>query len=291
MTHTLFAVGRGAVTVALANEAIQHAVHRRVVRSDPACLQIAARQVELLSRVCGDPFQRFRITRTQVTDVFRGEPFVDLGNEAPLLRLGHRLGAAVARLTQGAGQFGGGVRKVGSVGVPISDTEARIVDLDTGLIDLPDQIESQVTMSATRMLDNAVAPVTMDIELRDWRGEVVNTTQPLEVAHDTNSAGGAAIGDVDVLGNGLYRVTLTPAAAVGQDRFAVTYVSGFQTRHLLPVPQLHIQDHRADLDHDGVVDFSDVEVLLAAFGLTAEGDANGDGVTSLADLALVLGNL
>jgi long-chain acyl-CoA synthetase len=33
--------------------------------------------------------------------------------------------------------FGGGVRKVGSVGVPISDTEARIVDLETGLIDMP----------------------------------------------------------------------------------------------------------------------------------------------------------
>jgi long-chain acyl-CoA synthetase len=33
--------------------------------------------------------------------------------------------------------FAGGARKVGSVGVPISDTEARIVDLETGLIDLP----------------------------------------------------------------------------------------------------------------------------------------------------------
>jgi long-chain acyl-CoA synthetase len=33
--------------------------------------------------------------------------------------------------------FGGGARKAGSVGVPISDTEARIVDLETGLIDMP----------------------------------------------------------------------------------------------------------------------------------------------------------
>ena len=33
--------------------------------------------------------------------------------------------------------FAGGARKVGSVGVPISDTEARIVDLDTGLNDMP----------------------------------------------------------------------------------------------------------------------------------------------------------
>ncbi len=33
--------------------------------------------------------------------------------------------------------FAGGARKVGSVGLPISDTEARIVDLETGLIDLP----------------------------------------------------------------------------------------------------------------------------------------------------------
>ena len=33
--------------------------------------------------------------------------------------------------------FAGGARKVGSVGVPLSDTEARIVDLETGLIDMP----------------------------------------------------------------------------------------------------------------------------------------------------------
>ena len=33
--------------------------------------------------------------------------------------------------------FAGGARKVGSVGVPLPDTECRIVDLDTGLIDMP----------------------------------------------------------------------------------------------------------------------------------------------------------
>jgi long-chain acyl-CoA synthetase len=33
--------------------------------------------------------------------------------------------------------FAGGARKVGSVGVPVCDTEARIVDLETGLNDMP----------------------------------------------------------------------------------------------------------------------------------------------------------
>jgi len=33
--------------------------------------------------------------------------------------------------------FAGGARKVGSIGVPISDTLARIVDLETGLKDMP----------------------------------------------------------------------------------------------------------------------------------------------------------
>ncbi len=33
--------------------------------------------------------------------------------------------------------FAGGVRKVGSIGVPISDTECRIVDLDEGVKDMP----------------------------------------------------------------------------------------------------------------------------------------------------------
>lgn len=160
-----------------------------------------------------------------------------------------------------------------------------------GLNNVPDQIESQVTMSATRMLDNAVVPVTMDIELRDWRGEVVNTTQPIEISHDSDSAGGATISEVEVLGGGRYRATLTPAAAVGIDRFAVTFASGFQTRYLLPVPTLHVQDHRADLTHDGVVDLADLEIVLAAYGRTPAGDTNGDGMTSIADLVLVLGNL
>ena len=33
--------------------------------------------------------------------------------------------------------FAGGARKVGSVGVPVSDTEARIVDLESGITDMP----------------------------------------------------------------------------------------------------------------------------------------------------------
>ena len=36
-----------------------------------------------------------------------------------------------------ANPFAGGARKVGSVGVPVSDTLCRIVDLETGLIDVP----------------------------------------------------------------------------------------------------------------------------------------------------------
>lgn len=36
-----------------------------------------------------------------------------------------------------ANPFAGGARKVGSIGVPVSDTLCRIVDLDTGTIDLP----------------------------------------------------------------------------------------------------------------------------------------------------------
>lgn len=160
-----------------------------------------------------------------------------------------------------------------------------------GLINAPDQVESRVLMTATHMLDNAVTPVTMDIELRDWRGEVVDTTQPVEVNHDLDSAGNAAIGDVAALGNGAYRVTLTPAATPGIDRYAVTFVRGLQTRYLLPVPTLNIQDHRADLNHDGVVDLADLQAVLAAYGQSPAGDADGDGLTTLADLSRVLSNL
>lgn len=43
-----------------------------------------------------------------------------------------------------------------------------------------------------------------------------------------------------------------------------------------------------DLNHDGLVDISDLTLLLSSFGVSAGGDVNGDGLTDILDLALLL---
>jgi hypothetical protein len=60
----------------------------------------------------------------------------------------------------------------------------------------------------------------------------------------------------------------------------------------LPAPA---SDIPGDLNGDGVVDFTDLNIVLGAFGSTGvpgmtEGDVNGDGVVDFTDLNIVLGN-
>ncbi|TVQ61197.1 MAG: hypothetical protein EA379_06770 [Phycisphaerales bacterium] len=48
-----------------------------------------------------------------------------------------------------------------------------------------------------------------------------------------------------------------------------------------------------DANGDGVVDFADLSIVLASFGMSGadlQGDLNGDGVVDFQDLALVLAN-
>lgn len=44
-----------------------------------------------------------------------------------------------------------------------------------------------------------------------------------------------------------------------------------------------------DLNEDGVVDTSDLGILLGAFGATGAGDLDGDGITNTVDLGILLG--
>ncbi len=59
----------------------------------------------------------------------------------------------------------------------------------------------------------------------------------------------------------------------------------------LYIARLHEQGPAADLNGDGVVDLTDLSILLASFGADAGGDIDGDGATTLADLALLLVSL
>lgn len=175
---------------------------------------------------------------------------------------------------------------------PVIQLRERFDAWRTALNGVPDQIESRAEIVPSRILSNYAGPLTLRVELRDWRGQPVNAFQPLGAQHDPRgSANSTTIGEATHLGGGVYEVPLTQGTASGIDAFLVSFVHNFQNRPLVPSPTLQIQDARADLNGDGVVDLSDLTLLLSAFATSAEGDLDDDGDTDLSDLARLLGNL
>ncbi|MBI5865326.1 MAG: DUF1028 domain-containing protein [Planctomycetes bacterium] len=174
---------------------------------------------------------------------------------------------------------------------PVIQLRERFDQWRADLVGVPDQVESRVTVTPSRILSTHQTPITMRIELRDWRGEPVNTVQPIGVEHDPRgSANSTLIGDPIPLGQGVYEVQLTPGSQPGIDVFAVSFVRNFQNRYLIPSPTLQIQNAAADLNADGVVDLADLAILLASFGTSGGGDVDGDGDTDIQDLAVLLSN-
>jgi uncharacterized Ntn-hydrolase superfamily protein len=174
---------------------------------------------------------------------------------------------------------------------PVIQLRERFDAWRAGLIGVPDQVESRVTITPNRILNTHTDPITLRVELRDWRGVAVGSPQAVDVQHDPRgSANSSTIGEVTPLGGGVYEATLTPGTIAGSDVFAVTFVHEFQNRFLIPSATLRIQDAVADLNHDGTVDLADLAILLSSFGTGAGGDLNQDGDTDLQDLAVLLAN-
>ena len=132
----------------------------------------------------------------------------------------------------------------------------------------------------------------MRIEVRDWQGVPAAGITDVTVEHDpAGSAGSSTIGSVSDLGDGVYEVELTAGTTSGRDRIAVRVADATGERYLIPSGLLRIQDPRAALNGDGIVDLDDLIILLEAYGQTANGDIDSDGDTDLADLASLLGSL
>jgi uncharacterized Ntn-hydrolase superfamily protein len=159
------------------------------------------------------------------------------------------------------------------------------------LVGVPDAVASTVTITPAQLLNDGVSTATMRIEVLDWRGLPVTGVTDVIVEHDPDgSAGASTIGAVSDLGNGVYEAELTAGTITGRDRIAVRVTDPTGERYLIPSSRLQIQDQRSDLNGDGIVDLSDLAILLGAYGQNAGGDIDGDGDTDLADLASLLGN-
>ncbi len=160
------------------------------------------------------------------------------------------------------------------------------------LVGVADAVESQTTIAPDRLLAGSGQSATLTIELRDWQGLPAVGVSSVEVSHDPRgSAGSSTIGQVSDLGDGVYQVTLTVGTTPGRDRFLIEVFDAVGQRPLIPSPVLIVQDPRADLNHDGLVDRNDLAILLGAYGIDDAGDIDGDGRTGLNDLALMMSNL
>jgi hypothetical protein len=154
---------------------------------------------------------------------------------------------------------------------------------------LPDAVVSTCTMIPPHVLDTGGQQATLVVEVRDWQGTPVEGDLAVKVSLDPNDGpGSVTVGPALALGGGMFHVPLTAGTSVGLKHFTVT-VNDFVGDHILmPQATLLVQDHRADLSGDGVIDQSDLGLLLSAYGTSAAGDIDGDGVTDQIDLGLLL---
>lgn len=160
-----------------------------------------------------------------------------------------------------------------------------------GLIGVPDAVASTATFSAPTLLNNGSAS-TLTVQVNDWQGAPVSSDAQLSIVHDPQgSAGSSVIGAVQSRGGGKFTIEVVSSGVSGLDRFLVTAVSQGKVVALMPSPALLVQDQRADLNADGIVDVEDLALLLRAFAEGSGGDVDGDRDTDQLDLNLLLASL
>lgn len=163
-----------------------------------------------------------------------------------------------------------------------------------GLVGITDAIESTLQISPSRLFNDGASTSKIAFQLRDWQGNPPADVQLVEVIHaPEGSAGSSTIGPVVELGDGAYEADVTVGTVAGLDRLAVRVTDSVGQRLLQLDAELLVQDARADLNDDGIVDYADLATLLASFGVSsgataADGDMDGDGDVDLADLSALL---
>lgn len=175
---------------------------------------------------------------------------------------------------------------------PVDQLRDRFDVWRAGLVGVPDAAESRITITPDRLLNDGISTATMRIDVVDWQGAPAVDIVGVTVLHDpAGSAGSSSIGPLNDLGNGVYELELTAGTTAGRDVIAVRVADVTGEHYLIPSGRLTIQDQRADLNADGIVDLVDLQILLSAYGVSANGDVDGDGDTDLSDLATLLSSL
>lgn len=177
---------------------------------------------------------------------------------------------------------------------PVLQMNQMFAEWRADLVGVTDAIESSIAVTRARLWNDGASTAIVQVQLRDWQGDPPSDVELVEAIHaPEGSAGSSSIGPVVNLGGGMYEVELTAGLTSGQDRIAIRVTDSKGQRLLQRDAEVLVQDVRADLNGDGIVDLLDLSILLASFGTTsgataADGDIDGDGAVTLADLSAFL---
>jgi hypothetical protein len=133
----------------------------------------------------------------------------------------------------------------------------------TGLIGVPDAIESRHGISPAAILADGSMTATLNIELLDWQGNPATDVTGVMVAHGGNSAGSTQIGTPVDLGDGRFSVELTAGTIIGIDRLRTTAIHA-NGQALLPGAATVAVTRRGDMNADTVLDAFDIEPFVTA---------------------------
>lgn len=168
---------------------------------------------------------------------------------------------------------------------PVLQLRAMFDAWRAGLVGVPDAVESTLVASAPTILNDGVSTLTLRATFRDWAGAAVEAPRGVAFLHDPNGSDQrCAISPPVDRGGGVFEATVTAGTQPGQDRFVAMFLENSAVRYVMPGVELRVQDARGDLNHDGVVNLSDLAILLSSFGVGPGGDVDGDGDTDLSDL-------
>ncbi len=157
-----------------------------------------------------------------------------------------------------------------------------------------DAVESSASLDRDVLSPDPACQRTLTVELRDDLGVPISGANPADllIEHDAASAGASAIGPVESLGGGRFRVTLIGQNQTGEDvlRVTVTDPASGDRIVLMPSVNLLVRD-LADLDEDGDYDADDFNLWVSFYqARDSRADQNRDGLITPADFSAWLGN-